>query len=332
LNHNKKILEGLTRAAQEDRLHHAYILSGPATAAKISCVEEFAATAASGGAGLFGAPDPAQLLERIRRKAHPDFTRIEEPAEEEEKTAISLTEQIRDLPKTLSFPPLEAAKRIVLIPDAASFNATAFNSILKILEEPPAHTMFFLLCRDPSELLQTIVSRCQVLRFAPLSDEEMRKFLGEQASDDILAFSEGALERAELLLKEEGALELRREACERLLELWEASPRIPSASAQWVEKVEDDGPASVVVDTWEILLRDLAFVAGGASRDHIRFRDYHARLAQLAVKATQDEISRRFQAINRFRVHRRLNGNLRLNFAALLAELQIFSAGQPSRA
>lgn len=331
MNHNRKILEGLLRSGKEGRLHHAYILSGPTSAAKVACVEEFAAGVFSeGGGGLFGAVDPAAVIERIRKKAHPDFLRLEEPPEEE-KNAPSLTEQIRDLPKQLAYPPLEAPRRVVLLPNAASLNATAFNSILKILEEPPHHTMFFLLCRDQGELLQTIVSRCQVLRFAPLSDEEMKKFLGDSASDDILAWSEGALERAELLLGEEGALELRRSACDRLLELWEASPRIPSAAAQWVETVEDDVPAQIVVDTWEVLLRDLAFVHSGATKDGIRFRDCYDRLARIAGRggeAAREEIPQRFSAINRFRVYRRLNGNLRLDFAALLGELQLFSVGK----
>jgi hypothetical protein len=324
-SHNQKILEGLRRSAIEGRLHHAYILSGPASAAKVACVETFAADQfADGGAS------EEQVLERIRKRVHPDFTRVEEPPEDV-KNAATVVEQIRDLPKQLAYPPLEAARRIVLIPDSTSLNSTAFNSILKILEEPPAHTMFFLLCRDPGELLPTIVSRCQTLRFAPLSDEEMIAFAGARADASVLGWSEGALERAELLLGEEGGLELRREACERLLDLWEASPRIPSASASWVEKVEDEAPAQIVVDAWEVLLRDLAFVASGAAAKDIRFRECFDRLAAIAVRggeAARDEIPQRFAAINRFRVYRRLNGNLRLDFAALLADLQIFSVGK----
>lgn len=321
---NQKVLEGLQRAAREDRLHHAYVLSGPASRAKVDCVEQFAAQAFN---------EKENALERIRGRAHPDFVRIEEPREDE-KNAPSLLEQIRELPKQLAYPPLEAARRVILIPDAASLNGTSFNSILKILEEPPAHTMFFLLCRDPGELLQTIVSRCQVLRFAPLSDEELVGFLGERAPADregLLAWSEGALERAELLLAEEGALALRREACECLLELWECSPRIPSRGAGWVEKIEDDAPSQIVVDTWEVLLRDLAFVRAGAGEKEIRFRECFERLQKIAARGTAaatDEIHQRASAINRFRVYRRLNGNLRLDFAALLAELQIFSVGK----
>ncbi|MGZ3651376.1 MAG: hypothetical protein ACXVB9_20705 [Bdellovibrionota bacterium] len=335
--HNRKILESLLRGWKENRLHHGYILSGPAAVAKVACVEQFAAEVfAENGGGLFagGAVDQGQILDRIRRRAHPDFTRLEE-APEDEKNPKSLLDQVRELPKLMAFPPLEASKRVILIPDASAFNDSAFNSILKVLEEPPPHTMFFLLCRDPGELLQTIVSRCQVLRFAPLSDEEMLSFLGDRAGSDqgnLLGWSEGAIERAELLLAGEGEHEeLRRAACERLLDLWEASPRIPSVSAQWVEKVEGDDATQLALDSWEILLRDLAFVAAGAKAEDIRFRDCHPRLLKVAERggaAVMSEIPQRFSAINRFRVYRRLNGNLRLDFAALLTELQLFSVGK----
>jgi DNA polymerase-3 subunit delta' len=334
--HNRKILDALLRASKEDHLHHAYILSGPASVAKVHCVEHFAAEIfAENGGGLFAAtaPDPSQLAERIQRRAHPDFTRLEEPPEGE-KNGKTILEQVRELPKLLAYPPLEANKRVVLIPFAAELNDSAFNSILKILEEPPAHTMFFLLCRDPAELLPTIVSRCQVLRFAPLADAEMRTYLdGQSVTEELLGFAEGALERAELLLiPESGHAELRSQACEQLLKLWESSPRIPSSAQQWVEKIEGDDAAQVVVDSWEVLFRDLAFVASGASAGDIRFRDLHSRLAPLAARADTNEIPQRFSALNRFRVYRRLNGNLRLDFAALLTELQIFSVGKAAAA
>jgi DNA polymerase-3 subunit delta' len=329
MSRNANILEGLFRAEEEGRLPHALILSGPASDAKVLCVEKFAARLfAKSGGGLFGAGgDEGHALQRIQARNHPDFTRVE-PSE-----GRSSLEAVRELPRLVAFQPLEASRRVVLLPDATELNAQAYNAFLKILEEPPVHTMFFLLCRDPGELAQTIVSRCQVLRFAPLADEELRELLGDAGRTElqtVLAWAEGSLERARLLAGEEEGLALRREACERLLELWESSPRIPSAAASFVEAVEGDAQAAIVLDSWETLLRDLVFAAAGAGPDAIRFRDLHSRLAALGVKggeAALAEIPKKASAINRFRVWRELNGNLRLDFAALLAELQIFSVG-----
>ena len=326
---NQEILAGLLRSEEEGRLPHALILSGPAAEAKVACVERFAAKLfAKGGGGLFGGnADEGSILSRIQSRNHPDFTRI--VASEEQSTL----DQIRELPRLVAFQPLEAPRRVVLFPDAAELNASAFNAFLKILEEPPAHTMFFLLCRDPGELAQTIVSRCQVLRFAPLSDDELAGMLGEKGGeepDTVLTWAEGSLERARLLLGEEDGLALRRAACERLLDLWEASPRIPSSSVSFVEGVESDAQASIVLASWETPLRAPAFASLGAPVSALRFQELHPRLAALGQRggeAALAEIPKKASAINRFRVWRELNGNLRLDFAALLAELQIFSVG-----
>lgn len=324
MSRNKDILKGLLAALNENRVHHAYILSGPASVAKVDCVERFAAAIFARS----GKDSEERALERVRLRNHPDFTRLENA---EGDLGV---DEMRELPRLLAFSPLEAEKRIVLIPEAATLTGQAANSILKILEEPPAHTMFFLLCRDPADLLRTIVSRCQVLRFAPLSDDEMLAALGERAEkekDVVLGWSEGSMERAELLLADEEALSIRQQACDRLLELWEASPRIPSSAAQWVEKVEGEEHTQVVLDSWETLLRDFTLTVSGADAKHLRFRESHTRLLALAKaggEAAANEIPERASAINRFRVYRRLNGNLRLDFAALLTELQIFSVGK----
>lgn len=324
MSRTDRIYEGLLRAEREGRLHHAYLLTGPATALKAEIVERFAAHFAS--AGLLGGGEE-QTLERIRRGNHPDFVRLVP------NDGLINVEEVRTLPKALSFPPLELSRRVVLMEGAEDMNVQASNALLKILEEPPGHTMFFLLCREPSDMLQTIVSRCQVLRFPPLGEEALRAQLGEvddERAKAALRFSEGSLARAQTFLNTEAADAVSREACENLLLLWEASPRVPSVAVQWAESLGEE-VSDVAVDTWELMLRDLAFAAAGAPANALRFPQYHARLAalgRLGGAALVDEAGAKGGVINRFRVHRQFHGNLRLNFTSLLAELQIFSVGK----
>lgn len=313
------ILAGLEAARRDGRLHHAYALAGPETAHKTKVVEEFAAAfATEGGRG--------NALARIQNGMHPDFVRLV-PTND-----LLNVEEMRTLPKALAYPPLELSRRVVLLERAQTLNGQAANAILKILEEPPPHTMFFLQCREPSELLPTIVSRCQVLRFPPLGEEELRKELGDAANlSAALVYSEGSRARADHFLALEGAESTQREAAEHLISLWEASPRVPSSAVQWVEGLEDDALAQIAVDTWELVLRDLAFAASGAPANALRLPVYHGRLAKLGQagrEALVAEAASKSAALNRFRVHRDFNGNARLNFAALLAELQMFSVGK----
>lgn len=320
-----RVLEGLLQAEAEGRLHHAYILSGPESPAKMECVERIAAYFAAAGGAMFGGGEEA-ALERIRRGNHPDFHVLK--AEE----GLISVDEIRTLPKTLSYPPLESSRRVVVI--ESGMNVQASNALLKILEEPPGHTMFFLLCREPTDFLPTIVSRCQVIRFAPLSGKELVAALGERAGADadvIAAWSDGSLSRAELLLSTEGALDLQRQSADMLLTLWEASPRIPSSVFQWIEGLEGDENCQIALDTWELVLRDLTFAASGAQAADLLFPSGHGRLRDLALAGGPDllaELPSKTASINRFRVYRKFNGNLRLDFASLLTELQVFSVGK----
>jgi DNA polymerase III delta prime subunit len=316
------ILNALTRAHKENRLHHAYVLSGSEADAKIDCVERFAAENFCAAAGLFATSDPAAALERIRRGNHPDFTRLS-PGE----NGTLGVDEVRELPKLLAFAPLEAAKRVVIVTDAVAMNAQAANAILKILEEPPAHTMFFLLARDTENLLETIVSRCQVLRFFPLSEAELStRFAGVP-----LAWCEGSLDRAKAYSSHEGAEELRKIACEHLLSLWENSPRVPSAAVAWVEALSEELDQKLAVEAWELLSRDLAYSLAGASAV-LRFPEYRVRLEAIAKSAQQEdalyEVGERFSSINRYRVQADFHANARLALSNLLCELQVFSVGK----
>jgi DNA polymerase-3 subunit delta' len=85
--------------------------------------------------------------------------------------------QIRWLDPLLRMAPSLSPRRIIIIDAADDLEVGAANALLKSLEEPPAHTSFFLISHAPGRLLPTIRSRCRVLRFAPLGDVELREVL-----------------------------------------------------------------------------------------------------------------------------------------------------------
>ncbi|OEU53458.1 MAG: DNA polymerase III subunit delta' [Desulfobacterales bacterium C00003060] len=93
-------------------------------------------------------------------------------------------DQVREVSRQLRFAPLEGNWRIVIINDAQAMTLEASNAILKILEEPPKGTVIILTAGQTTDLLSTIVSRCQKIAFRPIPYEKVTKVLMEQKGLD----------------------------------------------------------------------------------------------------------------------------------------------------
>jgi DNA polymerase-3 subunit delta' len=108
---------------------------------------------------------------KIMAGSHPDVM-IVEPEGDVIKIA-----QVRELSQRLTFKPHDAKARVVVISDAQAMNVEASNALLKALEEPPPQTYFFLTAGQTADLLPTVVSRCQHVRFNPVSTEKIEDCL-----------------------------------------------------------------------------------------------------------------------------------------------------------
>ena len=172
----------LTRALARDRLAHGYLFRGPAgtgrrttaraLAAALFCrrdgtqhqVENRLSSRSGNGQPAQGQP-PCGHCSGCRHFAsgnHPDFFHIVPQG------AFIRIDQIRALKKALTFSPLEAPLRVILLEDLQAMRREAANSLLKILEEPPRDNLFLLIGLENEPTLATITSRCQVIPFYPL--------------------------------------------------------------------------------------------------------------------------------------------------------------------
>src|SRR6266487_1969275 len=109
---------------------------------------------------------------------------------------------IRELEREANFRPFEGTARVFIIEDADYMNDQASNALLKTLEEPQPSSHLILTTSNPTALLPTIRSRCQVIRFAPIPHQQIEKFLIEKesmsAADAVLLArtSQGSIGRA----------------------------------------------------------------------------------------------------------------------------------------
>lgn len=170
------------QARQGDRLHHAWLLAGPSGVGKATFARLCAAELVGAGEGP-AAPSPEN---------HPDILTLSRPpADEKEarnrddgkpykrKRNISVA-QIRTLQRRLNTRPTLGVRRAIIIDPADDLEAGAANALLKSLEEPPTGNVFFLVTHRPGRLLPTIRSRCRVLRFDRLADDQVRQVLAEE--------------------------------------------------------------------------------------------------------------------------------------------------------
>nr|WP_276046403.1 MULTISPECIES: AAA family ATPase [unclassified Sphingomonas] len=183
-------------------LHHAWLLVGPEGVGKASFARMAAQrllAEAAGAAGLpggFAVPEGVQARALMEAGSHPDFrllTRLaKDPDKPDQDIARSITiSQVRSLQPMFATRPSMGPRRIVLIDAVDDLERNGANALLKNLEEPPAGTVFLLVSHAPGRLLPTIRSRCRLLRFGSLNDDDMaaalRQHLPDAAKDDIAA-------------------------------------------------------------------------------------------------------------------------------------------------
>ena len=181
------------------RPSHAYLFHGPAGVGKRSIARAFAAALLAEGAA-----DPEGVRERVMREAHPDLSWVR-PSGAAEMRVVDIEEPVI---AAAARTPFESARRVFVIEGAETMNDDAANRLLKTLEEPPSFVHLILLSDSWQELLPTVVSRCQRVRFDPLPAQVIADGLEGVEREQALACARLALGDAGLaarLAGEQGA-------------------------------------------------------------------------------------------------------------------------------
>ncbi|MGE0008239.1 MAG: DNA polymerase III subunit delta' [Parvibaculaceae bacterium] len=212
--------ELLLRQLASGRMHHGWLFAGPRGIGKATLAYRLARfllthrdpRSAGGGTSLH-VPAEARAAHRIAARGHADLFTLERAydAKNERLKSEIAVDDVRRASGFFARTAGEGGWRIAIVDAAEDLNAESANALLKILEEPPARSLFILVSHQPGRLLATIRSRCLRLDLNPLSEADTIAVLdgvAEQSADDIkraAQLSRGSPGRALELLNSEGA-------------------------------------------------------------------------------------------------------------------------------
>jgi DNA polymerase-3 subunit delta' len=151
---------------------HAYLFHGPSGTGKRTVARAFAAALLADGAA-----DAAAVSARVMRGAHPDLTWVL-PSGALEMLVGDVDEAVV---ASVARTPFESRRRVFVIEAAHTMNDQVANRLLKTLEEPPPFAHIVLLAQRLHDVLPTVASRCQHVRFDPLPHEVIERRLQDEA-------------------------------------------------------------------------------------------------------------------------------------------------------
>jgi DNA polymerase-3 subunit delta' len=162
----------LQKTLGKKRTAHAYLFSGISAIGKKTLALEFIKAIHCEKTDMLNdSCGECPSCRKIQRQSHPDVFVIEPNGQ------YIRIDSIRQMQERTTCRPLEAKQRAFIIDDADRMNEQSANALLKMLEEPTASNMLMLVTSRPYSLPQTIISRCQHLRFNPLSMDAVARFL-----------------------------------------------------------------------------------------------------------------------------------------------------------
>ena len=188
----KRIIQN---ALANNSVSHAYLFYGPESIGKKLTAVEFAKALNCEVSGPKDNCGDCPACRKIDQGIHPDFFLLEpQKSSPTGRNASIKVEEIRELQKKLAYLPYEAKTKVAIIDGAETMNPQAANTLLKTLEEPPASTILILIASNPYQLLPTLVSRCQGVKFHLLSTGAVRRILRQSAPSETEGFSEKELD------------------------------------------------------------------------------------------------------------------------------------------
>ena len=182
----KHIITSLTNQIKNNQVGHAYLFTGTRGTGKTSIAKIFAKAINCPHSHNGNPCNKCEICESITNGTNVDILEID-------AASNNRVDEIRELREKVKYPPVTCKYKVYIIDEVHMLTDSAFNALLKTLEEPPAYVVFILATTEVQKLPATILSRCLRFDFKLLTDEQLEAHLNYVFDDSKIKYESDAL-------------------------------------------------------------------------------------------------------------------------------------------
>ena len=311
---NAPVKKALQKMLETGHISNTYVFEGQKGVGKRLCAQIFAKALVCETPAQHAPCGSCSACLKAISGNHPDIVYVRQAEEEKSIGVDEVRQQILD---EIYLKPFLAKRRIFIIGEGDILTDGAQNALLKVLEEPPAYVVFILCVTSRDKLLETVISRSCVMRFSPLSQEQVSQYLKTKQYDEArielaAGVCQGSIGRALSFLSDKKGEQLFEDSIKHLMALNQEPAAVQSA-ATFLR--EERAYIDEIVTFMMTFLRDCIFLKSGLAAGVL----YQSKLSQ--IRAFAENISKKalLSAYDRL-VQLQLRFKENLNYSASVFE------------